>query len=123
MNVPSLYPRSTALALAQLVQINSWVIDFGRLHQLIPSDLASRIRSGASHHARKRGLRAFGCLIMEIAAGDAFDEGLLLFAVGEFEIGAEVPGYREGLGRGIFRRGKRSLPRFVAPDTERAGVR
>src|SRR5229473_3247777 len=65
-------------ALAQPVQINFWVIDFVRLHQLIPGDLASRIRSGARHHARKRGLRAFGCLIMEIAAGDAFDEGLLL---------------------------------------------
>src|SRR5713226_6388386 len=116
-------PHSTALALAQPVQINFWVIDFVRLHQLIPGDLASRIRSGARHHARKRGLRAFGCLIMEIAAGDAFDKGLFLFAVGEFEIGAEVPGYREGLGRGIFRRGKRSLPRFLSPDTERAGVR
>src|SRR5229473_7392016 len=116
-------PHSTALALAQLVQIEFRIVDFVRLHQLIPSDLASRIRSGARHHARKRGLRAFGRLIMEIAAGDAFDEGLLLFAVGEFEIGAEISGHREGLGRGIFRRGKRSLPRFVAPDTERAGIR
>src|SRR5260370_24243445 len=87
-------PHSTALALAQPVQINFWVIDFVRLHQLIPGDLASRIRSGARHHARKRGLRAFGCLIMEIAAGEAFHECLFLFAVGEFEIGADVPGYR-----------------------------
>src|SRR5579859_1801465 len=60
---------------------------------------------------------------MEIAAGDAFDEGLFLFAVGELEIGGETSGDREGLRRGIFRRRKRSLPELVAPNAQRAGVR
>src|SRR5258708_30465552 len=64
-------PHSTALALAQLVQINFGVIDFVRLHQLIPSDLASRIHSGARRHARNDGLLAFGCLLMEIAPAEA----------------------------------------------------
>src|SRR2546430_3909961 len=85
-NAPGLQARAN---LTQFVQVDLGIEHFGGLHQLIPTDLMSRVSGVARHHARKRGLGAFGSLIMEFAAGDAFDEGLFLFGIGLLQIGSE----------------------------------
>src|SRR5438445_12126991 len=61
---------------------------------------------------------------MEMAATDALDEGLLLFRIGELEIGGKASGDRERLilCRSFCARSS-GLPPFIAPDAERAGVR
>src|SRR5215467_7477493 len=60
---------------------------------------------------------------MEIPASDALDEGLLLFAVGKFQVGREVSGDRKSLllRAGLLR--QKSLPRFIAPNAKWSCVR
>src|SRR6266567_9586970 len=61
---------------------------------------------------------------MEIAAGDAGNEGLLFFRVGELEIGSKVSGNREFIGLGRILRGRcGGLPAFIAPNAQGALVR
>src|SRR5208337_4571707 len=75
----------SAATSAQFVQVNPWIPHLGGLHQFIPGEFASTVGSRARHHAGKGRFRALGRLIMEITGRDAFNEGLLLFRVGEFE--------------------------------------
>jgi len=73
--------RCTSKDSAQFVQVNLWIPDFGGFHQLVPGDFVARVRGGARHHARERGLRAFGGLIVKTSVGDALDEGFLFFGI------------------------------------------
>src|SRR5438445_227051 len=90
----------------QLVQVNLWIPHLFRLHQLVPSDLASGVSGGARHHAGKGGFRALGGLIMEITVRDALDKGLLLFRIGELEIGGETSRHRKRLSLRLILRGE-----------------
>src|SRR2546429_9158021 len=77
------------------------------------------VRSGARHHAGQGGFGALGGLIVEITAGNAFDERFLFFGVRELEVGSETFGDREFLGlRRIFGGRASGLPGFVAPDAQ-----
>src|SRR5216684_2168335 len=118
-------PRNLArVKLDQFVQVDLRIPNLGGLQEFVPSDLASLVCRGARHHARKRGLGALGRLVMEIAAANALDERLLLFRIGELQIGSKASGDRERLTlRLVLRRRASGLPRFVAPNAERAGVR
>ncbi len=56
---------------AQFVQVNLRSPRLGGLQRLLPGDLASGIRCGAGHHARKGGFGALVRLIVKITAGNA----------------------------------------------------
>src|ERR1700730_1858352 len=118
-------PRNLARAkLGEFIQVDLRIPHLGRLHEFVPGDLMSLICGGARHHAGKSRLGAFGRLVVEIAAVYALDYGLLLFGIGELEIGAKASGDRERLRlRLIFRRRTGGLPGFIAPDAEWAGIR
>src|SRR5215467_8744682 len=108
---------------AQLVQIDFGIEYFFGLQRFLPGNFVTLVGRGARHDARERGFGSLFSLVMEIAAGDAFDERLLLRLIGKFKVGSKVSGHRKSLWlRGRLARGS-ILPGFVAPDTERPGVR
>src|SRR5579863_2776073 len=110
--------------LGESIQVDLWIPHFSRLHKFVPGNLVPLVCRGARQHARKSGFRALGRLVMEIAAADALDEGLLLLRIGKFQIGRKASGNRKGLRlRLIFRGRTGGLPRFVAPDAQWAGIR
>ena len=78
--------------LAEFIQVDLRIPGLGRLHELVPGDLASLISGVSRHHAGKSRLGTLGGLVMEIGAGDALDEGFLLFGIGELKVGAKAPG-------------------------------
>ena len=59
---------------------------------------------------------------MEIAAGDAGNEGFLFLGIGKLEIGSELSRDRKSLVGGVLRRGGFPLPWFIAPDSKRAAI-
>src|SRR6266852_3663418 len=108
----------------QPVQINPRLQHLAGLHYLVPRNLVIFVGGSARENTRNRRLRAFRRLVVKIAAGDAVNERFLFLAVGEFQIGREISRDREGLRlRFVFCRRQGSLPRLVAPDSERSGVR
>src|SRR6266436_119287 len=108
----------------QLVQVNSRVQHLGRLHYVVPRNLVILVGSSARQNARNRRLRSFVSLIVKSSARYAIYKRFLFLAVSEFQIGSEVSGDREDLRlRFVFRRRHGSLPRLIAPDSERSGVR
>src|SRR5208282_1710770 len=110
-------------SLAQSIQINLGIPHLDGLHQFIPGDFALLVSGGTRHHAGKCGFGALRSLIVVFAARDAFHESFLLFRIGKFEIGVEIPGGREFLAlRFICIGHERSLPWFIAPNAQRARV-
>src|SRR6266446_1014108 len=108
----------------QLVQVNSRVQHVGRLHDRVPCHLTIFVCRRARQNARYRRLRSFVSLIVKSSARYAIYKRFLFLAVSEFQIGSEVSGDREDLRlRFVFRRRHGSLPRLIAPDSERSGVR
>src|SRR6266481_1196863 len=111
----------------QPVQINPRFQDLAGLHYFIPCNLVIFVGGSARQNARNRRLRSFVSLIMKSSARYAIHKRFLFLAVSEFQIGSEVSRDREGLRiRFIFRRFRRrhgSLPRLIAPDSERSRVR
>src|SRR5919109_3279281 len=90
---------------APFIQVDFRVPYLFGFHHFFPSHFASRVSRRTRHHARKRGLAALGCLVMKVAAGDAFHECFLLFAVRKFQVGREISRDRKGLlfGAGLLR--------------------
>src|SRR5207245_11009747 len=80
---------SDSFASRKLVEINLRVPLLIRLEQLVPRHFLSAVGGRPSEPAGQRGLHAFGSLVMEISAGDALDEGFLLFGIGLREVVAE----------------------------------
>src|SRR5260370_24202092 len=115
--------ESWAATSVELVQVNLGIPHLGGLHQFIPGDFAPLVSGGARHHAGKGRFGALGGLTMEMAGGDALDEGLLFFRIGELEVGGEVSGDREFFRLGRILRGRSGgLPGLIAPDAQRAFV-
>src|SRR6266480_2509933 len=114
------FPRNLArVPLGQFIQVDLRIPYLGRLHKFVPGDLVSLVCGAASHHTGKSRFGALGRLVMQIAAADAFNEGLLLFAIGELQIGRKASRDRERTGlRFIFFGETACLPRFIAPDAE-----
>src|SRR5438128_2104692 len=114
----------TERKLSEFIQVDLRIPLVFRLHDFVPRDFVSLIRRRARHHAGKRRLAALGCLIMEIAARNALDEGLLLLRIGELEVRSKFSSDREGLRlRLVCPRGSGGLPGLIAPDAEWPGVR
>src|SRR5438132_1039299 len=82
--------KSKIAASAQFVQVDLGVPRFAGLQRLFPSNLAAGIRSGARHHAGKRGFRAFIGLIVEVSAGNAFHKRFFLLTVRKFQVRSEI---------------------------------
>src|SRR2546429_9256628 len=59
---------------------------------------------------------------MEMAGGDARNEGFLFLGIGKLEIGSEFSGDRKSLVGRVLRRGSFPLPGFIAPDSKRAAI-
>src|SRR6266550_116077 len=69
--------RSKIATSPQLIQVNLRIPHLGGLQVFVPGNLVSLVRSGARHHAGQGGFGALGGLIVEITAGNAFDERFL----------------------------------------------
>src|SRR5882757_6646313 len=82
------------------------------------------IRRRARQYARNRRLRPFIRLVVKTSAANAVHKRLLLLAVGKFQVRREISGNRESLRvRFVFSRRHGCLPRFIAPNSQRSGVR
>src|SRR6267143_3356905 len=115
--------KSRILTSPQLVQVNLRVPRLRGLQRLFPSDLASRIRGSAGHDARKGGFRALVRLIVEMAAGDTFNERFLLLPVRKFQVRSELSCCGKRRLPGVLCGSALSQPGLVSPDAERASVR
>src|ERR1700722_13555271 len=98
-------------SLSQFVQINLRIPNLGRLYLLVPRNFPPGVGRRPRHHTRKRRLRPLRRLIVEIPAGNALDERLLLLRIREFQIRSELPRRRKPLL--IFRWRQGCLPRFI----------
>src|SRR5207249_4249215 len=113
----------TKRKLSEFIQVDLRIPLVFRLPDFFPLDFVSLIRRSARHHAGKRRLAALGCLVMEIAACNALNEGLLLFRIGELEVRRKFSRDRESLRlRLVCPRERGSLPGFIAPDAKWSGV-
>src|SRR6266481_162702 len=120
---PQLLSFLFRITLPQPVQINPRLQHLAGLHYLVPRNLVIFVGVSARENTRNRRLRAFRRLVVKIAAGDAINERFLFLAVGEFQFFCGIARHREGLRfRFVFCRRQGSLPRLVAPDSERSGV-
>src|SRR5437879_1611651 len=117
---------SDSFASRKPVEINLRVPLLIRLKQFVPRHFPSAVGGRPSKHGGQRRLHAFGSLVVEIAAGDALDEGFLLLGIGLGEVVAE--GARGGKLCGVGLCGRVAAitatpgPRFVAIDGARTRV-
>ncbi len=108
--------------LLELVHVNLGIIDFLRLHDVLPGDLAFLVGGLASHQAGNGRFSALIGLIVGLAAHNAFNECLLFLGIGQFQVGAEVTRGREILGLSRIRAGASPLPGLVTPDPQPSGI-
>src|SRR5207249_10124324 len=92
----------TKRKLSEFIQVDLRIPLVFRLPDFVPRDFVSLIRRRARHHAGKRRLAALGCLVMEIAACNALNEGLLLLRFGRLEVRRKFSRDREGMRLSVF---------------------
>ena len=84
----------------ELIEIHSQLVGFAVGEEVFPGHFMSLVAGHAAEHAAQRGLDSGGDLVVRLAGGDAFDEGALLVAVGEFRLSLKLPLAANFAGRG-----------------------